>query len=42
MEKCKKDHKDLSYDVIQLQKNNFNLGVDKLKTEKLKPQLKQD
>jgi hypothetical protein len=42
LEKSKKDLKDLSYDVIQLQKNNFNLGVEKLKTEKQKPQQKQD
>jgi hypothetical protein len=42
LEKAKKDLKDLSYDVIQLQKNNFNLGIEKLKTEKQKPQLKQD
>ncbi len=42
MEKAKKDLKDLSYDIIQLQKNNFNLGIEKLKTEKQKPQLKQD
>lgn len=42
LEKSKKDLKDLSYDVIQLQKNNFNLGIEKLKTEKQKPQNKQD
>ena len=41
-EKSKKDLKDLSYDVIQLQKNNFNLGVEKLKTEKQKPQQDND